>query len=371
LVVDEVHHILNKESKYFSNVLSMTDRQYFLGVSATLEEKHVKFLNDSGCGVNYEITLKDGVDLGIIPEFIIYNLGIDLDVKSKNAFIKVNKISKELYSYFKAVAPTNTFELIMQCTSKDKPFKEIYVQGRKKILQNVLVNGVIESTIKYAIIAETYYGMGEDFINIVASTNNIEEKSVIGYANMWLRNMRTKNKICNDNPNRVKVITEFLKTNQVPTIVFNPSKEYSKMLFNESKRNSIEYHSGVTKSKRLKILPAFEEGLFKNLLCIKSLDEGANINSLELALNLGFDSLSLKLVQRIGRLLRYNPNKPDVTKCFINIHTNSFEYEDEDTFETVVEIPPDYKRLVKSQKNISGIEILTNINDVRSIDKGG
>ena len=70
------------------------------------------------------------------------------------------------------------------------------------------------------------------------------------------------------------------------------------------------YHSKMSLKERTAMLSEFKDNIYKVIVCVKALDEGIDIPELEMAIITAGTSVKRQQIQRIGRVLRKNDDKP-------------------------------------------------------------
>ena len=69
------------------------------------------------------------------------------------------------------------------------------------------------------------------------------------------------------------------------------------------------YHSNMTKKQRNHSLEKFNDGSVRVLCSTKALNQGFDVSDAQIGIICGLTSKSLTMIQRIGRLLRYEDDK--------------------------------------------------------------
>ena len=89
LIADELHRYSNENSKYFSNIFDKTERLYTIGLSATMEDEHIKFLETKGFeSINY-LSLEESNTLEITPRSETYNVRIEFTNTKKLEYYNI------------------------------------------------------------------------------------------------------------------------------------------------------------------------------------------------------------------------------------------------------------------------------------------
>lgn len=365
LICDEVHHILNDSSEYFSNALDKTDFKYFIGFSASLENRHIAFLAKKGISITFDISLIQGMALKLVPPFIIYNLGIDLTFDEQKQYIPYEKMD------LASRKPFVEFEMFVDIPAYEQALFISDIKKEKIEVNRQLVNKLLnkKEEVKEGEPVKTVYNIPKaDFINLLRKTINTDLSSfdIRKEANKFITAVRTKNEILSKSINKLRLAKEFIEKNTLKSLVFSPNSiaicdeiaGYGKAT------DTIAYHSKVSKSKRKKITEAFNQSLFTNLIVIQALDEGFNIKDVKRALVLDIVGVTLRNIQRLGRILRYDEKDPDKRSEMIYIYHSPFCYFDENTQEEMEINPSDYKRLTEAQKDFINIRFINNLNDL-------
>ena len=86
---------------------------------------------------------------------------------------------------------------------------------------------------------------------------------------------------------------------------------------------AMSYHSGKSKKQREFALEAFKNDVIKVLCSTKALNQGLDIPDANMGIICGITSKSLPMIQRVGRLVRFQENK--IGKIIILYVKNSQE----------------------------------------------
>jgi superfamily II DNA or RNA helicase len=342
LIVDEVHHCLGKNAVYFNTLLKIVKRQYFLGLSATLRDDHVQYLKDLSLNIDFSINVVEGSRLSIVPEYVIYNLGIELTSIEKDNYARVTRMYEELYKPYKVVAKQYCFKAAMMCATVP-----------------INADDTEELNIGYGLRHYTR----DEVIHEMCITHGYTQRELVAKANMWLRCMRERESILQKSTNKIMAVKQFLKINTKQALLFTPSIEFANFVYASSKANSIIYHSKIAKGKRIKILESFKQKHFTNLITVKALDEGYDVPGLEVGLNAGFTGVELTFIQRLGRFIRMDKNNLDKVAKLINIYHKPFSYEFDDGLEADIE-PMDFKKLKNIQANSMNVKYIKTLDEI-------
>tara|TARA_R110000824_G_scaffold70666_4_gene181150 strand:+ start:5145 stop:6293 length:1149 start_codon:yes stop_codon:yes gene_type:complete len=129
-------------------------------------------------------------------------------------------------------------------------------------------------------------------------------------AAQFYRCIRERKKIVDFADNK---ITEFqklvLKNLDKKILVFSGANDFTDKLCDSVDPYGIAYHSKKTKKQKTNALEAFNNGS-KNVLCsTKALNQGFDVPDANMGIICGLTSKSLSMIQRVGRLIRFQEGK--------------------------------------------------------------
>lgn len=354
LIIDELHHVLG-DSKYFSTAIQRTKFKYLIGFTAKLNTAEEEYLNSLNLRVCYKIQLIDGMKLGLVPNFKILNLGVDFTQDEKVTYYEWEKIYQtaqvrmspifsrigkdvklsDLARWYSSRAEKYVIHSNIFCKlydDIDDPNREL------KIPRNELINTFADYLdTDYTDIAQMLY-----FVN----KSIMEREKMVGTAIA-----------------KMNIAKEFIETNKKKSIIFGPNniKSCETLISYSKNSDTVMYNSNVSTGKRKKILEVFKNDGFRNLLAIKALDEGLDIPNVQMGLIMHLVGKASNNLQRLGRILRYDPNDPDKMAVLIYLYVNKFTIYDQET-EDIVEVTPiDNVKLKAAQKE------LVNVYDIKSL----
>lgn len=329
LIVDEVHKSANRLSENHKNVIPHTKFNYCLGLTATLNDTQRKYLESIGIPVVFTITRNEANKLGLLPEFDVFNYGIELTTREQLQYQKAYEIFNSTFEIFKLASEHNAFDVAMACCQKPDVIFNI---GKKtKVVKDVL--------------------------RIVAKTNELDESDVRKIAFQWKASMIKLGQICDNAYNKKQAILELLdRYKDEKTIVFSQSIDKCEEIANEI-TNAYAYHSKT--KQRKKLLDAFISGFFGRLITVEAIDMGLDDSKLTLGINAKYDNETGVMVQRIGRFVRNDKDNPDKYARFINLYCKPFVTENDKGEEYEINTV-DYNKL----KNLSYNEPYVWIDDL-------
>ena len=266
VVCDEIHLGLSKKyRKFFEN--NTYDK--LLCMTATLpdEIEYKELLHDLAPTV-YTITLDQCVAKSIVAPYTIYCKPLSLTTAEKKEYKKVNN-SFVYYKY--QLGQFNAFD------------------EAKRI-------------------------MGDK------NAHPEDKKSAV----MFYRAIRERKKIVDFAANK---ITEFqtlvLKNVHNKILAFSGANDFTDQLCASVSPLSATYHSKKTKKQREKALEDFKAGKITVLCSTKALNQGLDIPDANVGIICGITSKSLSMIQRVGRLIRFQEDK--VGEIYILYVENSQE----------------------------------------------
>jgi superfamily II DNA or RNA helicase len=98
-------------------------------------------------------------------------------------------------------------------------------------------------------------------------------------------------------------------------LVFGGSNEFTNKLAEATDTFSTVYHSGKTKKQREQALVDFRSGVKPVLCSTKALNQGFDVADATMAVICGLTSKGLTMIQRVGRIIRYQEGKRGKIIC--------------------------------------------------------
>ena len=266
LVIDEIHRCGAEE---FSKVFSKVNFKYILGLTATFERLDGKeTLIAKHCPVIDTITLEDALVNGWVAPYVEYEVLLNVDnIDEWNA---MNKEFTEHYEFFnfdwdliKAMTGPTGWKNRQAYRDKICP-PDASANTRKQILTNI-----------------TYHAMG------------------------FMRVMQSRKKFINEHPKKVEVARKIIEARKDKKII-----TFSKKVAIAEQIGYGDVYTGkISKKRGSDILEHFKVSTVGVLNSCEKVNEGLDVPGLSVAIILGLDSAKLKAVQRVGRVIRYEPGK--------------------------------------------------------------
>jgi superfamily II DNA or RNA helicase len=252
VVADEIHLGLSKEHiKFFDN--NSYDR--LLCMTATQpEDPEYKAKLYARAPIVYELSLDDCVDLGLVSPYNIYCISVELTEEEKVEYKKANNM---------------------------------FVHYKYKLGQFDAFN---------------------EAKRIIASNNaGSHEKQ---WAILFYKAIRQRKAIVDFAVNKITVIKNVVLSNLKNRILtFSGANDFTDQVCEALSPLAVAYHSKKTKKQRENALLEFK-GKTKRVLCsTKALNQGFDVPDADMGIICGLTSKSLTMIQRVGRLLRFQEDK--------------------------------------------------------------
>ena len=252
VVCDEIHLGLSEEYRKF---FKHNSADKILCMTATLPEEHeYRELLSKLAPTVYTITLDQCVALGIVSPYQIYCVPVELTAKEREEYKAIN----------------NHF---VRC--------------------------------KYAL---GQFDAFNEARRIIGDKNaHPEDRSV---AAQFYKAIRDRKAIVDFAENKVDKFKHLIMTNpDKKVLVFSGANQFTDTLCDSVKPLAVSYHSGKTKKQREKSLTSFKDNEVNILCSTKALNQGLDIPNANLGIICGLTSKSLSMIQRVGRLIRFEEGK--------------------------------------------------------------
>lgn len=317
IIFDELHRMLSPEYGMIHDKLDSSIKK--LGLTATPpkhdNEKMQKLVDK--LPIVYQKTLDEGVELGILAPFKVFNIGVKLPHKELwkyNLFNgKFNKARYEIYKYVQLLKSLRTpleSDNVFKVAEKFRQSK--YGKHYPELMQH-----------------------SKDFWNYMSM------RKWVCYNNP--SKINTAKELIKMFPNRTWILfTKSVKFCEKTTAEINKDKDLSALGY-----KAISYHSKYDKEKRAAILDSFKREKYNIIVSIEALSEGYNVPRLDAAISLASVSTEINNTQQMGRILRLQEDKEAM---FFNLY--SIDTKEEDWVKTKTWSIPDVK-WIKSTDNLN------------------
>jgi len=126
----------------------------------------------------------------------------------------------------------------------------------------------------------------------------------------FYKTIRERKSIVDKAHNKIEVFKQLVYDNLDKRIItFGGLNEFTDTLAKSVAPLAEVYHSKITKKKRVEALRRFKEGEVNVLCSTKALNQGLDIPNANLGIVCGLTSKALSMIQRVGRLIRWEEGK--------------------------------------------------------------
>lgn len=314
LILDESHSVSDLRLEHLKTIQTKD----IISLSATLNKERKQQLSQLGTFREFEVTMTDAINIGILPAPTIYVIHDELNndsskpyeiyIKKKGHQIVVDKDKSSVYIPKLETTYDNYFNVLK--ANKDLNKYELHVSCTQKQYYDLISNDI------------------EYYKNAYNSTRTDWNKNKM----LRLGNDR-KTYISNKKETILFDINNMLSLNEFRFITFTGSIEQCD-LFGYSRA----IHSKVPEKKRKEIINNFNSKKINSIYAVQMLREGQNFEDIEAGIITQLDSESLSFIQMMGRVFRStNPvlfvlvknNTQDVTylkKCIDGLDEKYITY---------------------------------------------
>jgi len=265
---DEAHHYLNEDSLEFKKTIPKIDCSYKVLLSATLEKEQLNYAESLGFNHNFLVDTDEALFMNLIPDYIIYNLGLELEGFYKTQYENIDKTFKDYVAYFKAVIPERTEFVVANLI---KPENKLLLEE---------VTGLLNEFYEMEYTSGQVMGMVMKYYKSISNRKK------------FLDSCKIKIDICK------KLITK-AENLDLQTVVFTGNKLVGKSLLT---KNAEVYFS----ESNLKVIDNFARGITKTIISCNKLVEGQISNGIEFVLRTNYNNKKRYFKQAKGRGLRFS-----------------------------------------------------------------
>jgi len=258
-------------------------------------------------GKHYDIVICDEVHLGLSPEYrkFFSNNTYDKLLCMTATLPEENEYKLHLFS----LAPTIFTITLDECVDLElvSPYKLICVP----------LALTDEEKSKYKSINNKFvywkYKLGDfDAFNtakqILADSNATPQDKMA--ASRFFACIRERKKIVDFASGKIEKLKQLVAENEDKKIlVFGGANAFTDILTEATAPMSLAYHSKKTVKQRREALQKFKDGDINVLCSTKALNQGLDIPNASVGVICGLTSKSLTMIQRLGRLIRFEKDK--------------------------------------------------------------
>lgn len=312
LAADEIHHYCSEDAEFFNKAIPKTTYKYFIGASATLEAEELRFLASCGIALFDTVTEKEAEDNGWIAKSLIYNLVLPFTDEDRDLSNRLNQQFKVNFAKFE-----HSFGLMMACSGGNKQFKvdwhgTAFWQTGKEWRE--------------------WWANEQGYTVDMPDDFEWSPKTIIKYAITGTRAMKERKELLYNIPSKNDVVLQLIdKYKDKKIIVFCETQKAADALQAMRPSEIKSYHSnletitidgkkiGADRQRKL-IVQEFESvnGSCRVIACVRALDEGFNVEAIEIAILHSYNSKKRRDVQRRGRAGRIDYDNLDKVSLAIN-----------------------------------------------------
>ena len=256
---------------------------------------------------HYTIVVCDEIHLGLSPEYRKFFENNSWDKLLCMTATPPEEIEYKEYLY--KIAPLSYKISLDDCVTLG------LVSPYKVICKPIKLNAVEEKDYKKANNTFVYakYNLGqfnafEQAQYILSNKNSTPQERQ--YATMFYRAIRQRKAVVDHAVGKVEELQKLvIKHVGEKMLVFGGSNAFTDQLAEATCCLSTVYHSGKTKKQKEKALKDFRSGAKPVLCSTKALNQGFDVKDATMAVICGLTSKGLTMIQRIGRIIRYQEGK--------------------------------------------------------------
>lgn len=125
----------------------------------------------------------------------------------------------------------------------------------------------------------------------------------------FFRAIRQRKNLVDHAANKIQLSVDLAQLIKGKKLIFGGDNQFTDQIASAVEGSSV-YHSKISEKKRLAALDDFRTGRSNVLCSTKALNQGLDIPDASIGIVCGLTSKALTMIQRIGRLVRIDPNDP-------------------------------------------------------------
>lgn len=142
----------------------------------------------------------------------------------------------------------------------------------------------------------------------------------------FFRAIKNRKNLVDHAANKITVANRLVKDMSGKKLVFGGDNAFTDLLA-QGIPGSVTYHSKIRPKLRDAALDHFRTGVSNTLCSTKALNQGLDIPDASIGIICGLTSKALTMVQRVGRLVRIDPNNPDKTGKVVIVYVKDSQEE--------------------------------------------
>lgn len=325
LIVDECHRFTNEDADLFGKIIDGTDNKWVLCLSATLEDKHQKFLAERGIPFIGKVSMEEARKCQYVSEHYNYivKMGMswedDMKLKKLNAEFhetwklfgydldeilmcmrggKAGQDKRDFYAHIVGCEPDMIYGLARRA-HKAMRERKIFLQKAPSKLD--VVEDIVKMHPGKNIITFNEFQDVADQLTTRLGTkarafhSGLKSKSRNVTKTKEWKTPKARDKFYDENKGK---LIDLIKVNQVGADKPYQVKWKTKKSFGPDslKKEAMEWFSKPSKATKV-------------LNTAKALDEAADIENVEVAILISYSSKARQTIQRIGRVIRFKDGK--------------------------------------------------------------
>lgn len=315
IIYDEADFgVSSQKSILWTKCLDLKSR-WKMCLSGTFGYDNLKLLEQKGFDVMFDINIDDGVLIGTLPSFDVYNLAVDLTLEEQKKYAMLYNKTEEILKPYRQLFPLgNTCEYAISTIT----FGKHYI----KIGDNVK--------------------SGDDWMNVLMKYTGWQSGVLLGRKRNYNLYRAKMDDILESSKNKLKTINEIVnKFNDKKGIVFTTRTETCDEL-EKTNNNIIAYHA---KSVEKDIIELFRNNVKRVIVSVNKLSRGFTESGIDYAINSNYNGKSNTYIQKIGRALSMSEETINKNPFIVNLYCKEYVIND------IQIIPKDLMRLKKAQEN--------------------
>lgn len=271
LILDEIH---NYASAVFGTIFDIISYEAILGLTATLDRDDPRqYEVQHHAPVIDTVGLQEAVQHNYVAKFLVFNYGLRMNETEQKEY---DAIQEKYYTHF------------------------AHFNNNFSTAQSVLNNPLFRSSY-----AKRMPGW--------------DEQSLLNQARAFNGAMQKRKKFIYESPTKVQAAADILDLFDTKAITFSESINFTQMLAKATKHWGTAYHSRKSTAVRQRILDEFADDKYdlRIIHTARALDEGFNVDNVEMAIICSGTSKARQDLQRTGRAIRFKEGK---TAIIINLY---------------------------------------------------
>lgn len=318
VIFDEVHHYVNDESLEFRKAITKTTAKYKLALSATLEDDELTTLEKDGMPLADTVTLTEGLENGYVAPFKVFSVPIKLGESEALEYEDINEKFKKFYAFFgydlqTAMDCLNYNEASNYAFQIKKPVNVVkamainvvkYMHKRKQFIFNLeekrhLATDIINEYPERKIIV---FSENTDFVD--------QLHKMVGYDKAVAYHSNLVTKVLDESDKVVGTAKKVRVGGKKATRYFMQGDK-TKYTWKEIQEAYPDRKlTRFSKEKQQKeAIRRFREGEVNVIITASALNEGTDIPEIDMAIICSGTSKQRANVQRMGRAVRFAPDK--------------------------------------------------------------